>query len=449
MTRPWPTLGREERQLLVACARLQLDEAVRGRIEPLLAGSLDWDAIAAFAEVHSVGSLLHHQLRQLDAAARIPPSARQRLLRLFHRAGYQGQEYGRALREILGALAEAEVPVIVPKGIALAELIYGKVAPRPLIDLVLLVKPPDVEQIRARLARLGYAPAVPHVTRRFYRWRHAQLHLLKPDGFPIHLLVQWDLVNWPQVHGLDPGRVWAEARSARLSDRPTRILSPADLLVHLCLQPHKHGFVNVAAAPVADPLALVFEPWTNNRLIRFTDIHEVLRHYGDAVDSAHVIERARAAGVADLVQASLVAVARLYGPETTRRLLDGLPALPSSRVQRWLFAALGDAPGAPAAPSRYRAAIRAWALGPSGLPRPRFVRLLQLVGFVFPRREALRARLGLRSATAGSAAYALHVGRSLLSCAAGVVAELPWRLVRRGDRIGLAAAAPAGAGERR
>jgi putative nucleotidyltransferase-like protein len=446
VTRRWPPLGLAERQLLVACAQLEPDASARSRIERLLAGPLDWDAIVAHAELHSVGPLLHHQLRQLEGAVVVPAPARHRLLRLFHRAGYQQREYARALDEILGGLAEGDGPVIVPKGIVLSEVVYGRAVPRPLIDLVLLVKLADVTAMRARLARLGYAPAVPHVTRRFYRWRHAQLHLLRSDGFPIHLLLQWDLVNWPQVHGLDLGRVWADARPAHVAGRLTRVLAPADLLVHLCLQPHKHGFVNLAAAPVADPLALVFELWTNNRLIRFADIHEVLRHHADGLEPAGVIERARAAGIGELVRASLLMVGRLYGPERCQQLLDGLPALPPPRVQRWLLASLAKAPPVP---GRVAAPLRAVSLGSAGLPRPRFVRLLQLAGYVFPRLEALRARLGLRSAAAARAAYGFHVVRALLACATGLGGELPWRFARRAARPGLGTAPPVGAGDGR
>jgi hypothetical protein len=167
-----PGLGEAERRLILDCARVELETPVARRIAETLRGPLAWDAIVAHAELHGVAPLLHHHLgghlgRDLTGQgagpagpAAIPPWARQRLLRLSHRAAYRNLGFAEALAGVLDRLAEAGVPAVVLKGLSLVELVYGSPSLRPLIDLNLLVPRDRVETAAALLADRGYVPGV-------------------------------------------------------------------------------------------------------------------------------------------------------------------------------------------------------------------------------------------------------------------------------------------------
>ena len=61
-----------------------------------------------------------------------------------------------ALKPILAAFQQQGIPVILWKGVALAQTIYPDIALRPMCDLDLVVRPADVDRAIAALAALGY-----------------------------------------------------------------------------------------------------------------------------------------------------------------------------------------------------------------------------------------------------------------------------------------------------
>jgi hypothetical protein len=267
---------------------------------------------------------------------------------------------------------------------------------------------------------------MPPPLRSFDRWYSSQVHLVKRGPFAIHLLLQWDLLNRPTSHAMDLHRLWEDARPTRLSARAALVPSPVDLVLYLCLQAAKHGYLNVAAADVENPAALIFAEWTNNRLVRFTDIFETVRHYQDALDWALLTERARASGIEGAVYASLRWVTRLFGPAVDPGALECLRSPAPRRVQRWLFGVLTSAPARHDGVSIVKATVTALALRTRTFPRPRFLRILTLVEFVFPRRDELRLRYGRPAKEGMHLAYVAHVGRSLWQCAGGVLAHAYW-----------------------
>jgi len=60
MSRSLPQLGPDERQLILNCARMELDGPLLHRTEEILQKPLAWDAVLFFAELHSVAPLLHY-----------------------------------------------------------------------------------------------------------------------------------------------------------------------------------------------------------------------------------------------------------------------------------------------------------------------------------------------------------------------------------------------------
>jgi hypothetical protein len=237
---------------------------------------------------------------------------------------------------------------------------------------------------------------------------------VKPGDFPVHLLLQWDVVNWPRIHAIDVVRLVADARPARLAGREARVPSPEDLLLYLCLQADRHGHGNLASVGELDALELVFGEWWDNRLIRFTDVAEAIRRFRGAIDWRRVVDRALAGGVEGSAYASLYWVTALYGPPIAPGVLEALGRPRPRRLRRRLFAALAREPGA---------TFRRWWVRRSKRSQLRVVKLLDLLELVFPTRRELARHRRLRPGPAVGAAYLRHVAASLLPC---VLGSLPW-----------------------
>lgn len=425
-----PHLGPNEKKLISNCARLQLEGPLRRQTEELIHKPLAWDAILFHAELHSVAPLLYQNLKRLSSFAQVPPEVRRGLLRLFHRAGYQNRNFSQALHEILDVFAEASIPVIVPKGLSVIQLIYQNLSSRPLIDLVVLIPREKLKQAMRLLLKMEYRHWTRYPLRSLYQWLYSENYLLRSKDFDVHLLLQWDVVNWPKMHGLELRRLWAEAQPARLSGCDARILSPVDLVLYLCLQPNKHGFLNGPAVQVEDPAEFIFTEWTNNRLIRFTDIHETIRHYQATLNWEILIERAKASGFEGSVYTSLFWVTKLYGQAIPQWVLGRLRSPHPRFVRKWIFEALAQS-GDRSSAINIKAAFRAWWFKRQTSAQLRWVKRLNLLEFIFPLQEELELRYRLRWKKMGLAVYLLHSGKAVVRCAFGLLPLIYCLLTRR------------------
>lgn len=88
----------------------------------------------------------------------------------------QAERRSRELRTVVDAFSERGIPVILLKGIAYAGSLYPDVADRPMSDIDLLVRDPDVPAAERELARLGYwragGPLQETVTRHAITFKH-------------------------------------------------------------------------------------------------------------------------------------------------------------------------------------------------------------------------------------------------------------------------------------
>ena len=415
-----PELGPDERDLILNCARLKLDGPLLDQTEEILRRPLAWNAILPMSELHSVAPLLHRHLKRFYDSDLIPAEARRTLFKISHRVSYRNRQFSRAFQELHQVFAEAGIPILVLKGLSLVELIYGNLSLRPLIDLNLLIPREQLETAKNVLSRMGYTVPTRYAAQRLSRWLTSALHLVKPGDFKIQLLLQWDLIDRPRVHAIDLRSFWDEAKPALISERDALIPSPVDLVLYLCLQPGKQGYLNSCAVHLEDPAGFVFTEWTDNRLIRYTDIHEAIRHYQGTIRWETLVERAKAGGIEESVYASLHWVTRLFGPTVEPWVLQALRPPSPRRLRRWLFEVLAQEEADRTSGMAVKAVFRAWWLRRRKASQLRLVRLLDLFEFIFPRPDEIRLHYRLHSRKVASVYYAFHISKSLFLCTLGV-----------------------------
>ena len=130
-------------------------------------------------------------------------------------------------------VASLPVPVVLLKGIALAELVYDSPAERPMGDVDLLV-PPDrwQEACAAAPGEELVPPGRPLTARHDYcrSFRHR-------SGLVV------EIHRWLTPRPLWPGDPTALLARARRRQDGAYLLAPEDLLLSLCVHAAKHGFV--------------------------------------------------------------------------------------------------------------------------------------------------------------------------------------------------------------
>jgi Uncharacterised nucleotidyltransferase len=430
-----PLIGADERRLLVTCARLELESEHEERVHELVRGPLDWVSVLFYARLHSVAPLLHHHLKRLAVPEAIPTDARRRLLALYQRAAYQNRVFSAENAAIAEALERRGVPIIVLKGLPLVELVYGSLAMRPLIDLDLLVQSAAARDADAVLRRCGYARRPIPALRGLYRRCCPRWWYVKNGNIRLAVSLQTAFVNWPRLHGFAAEQVWADARPWPQARGRPLLLSAVDLVLFLCQQADNQGYFNRVARERIEPDELLFAEWSNNRLIRFTDIREVVRREGKAIDWDLLTERARETGIDDAVHTSLSITEALLGPTVPVGVLESLRPAAGSRLRSALLRA-ARAHGREGTHGRTsRSAPQGIAWSRLGARRQlELLRAVSLAELVFPPPSELR-RFHRRSSRARFAAdYVAHSARALIASLAGFAESFLLglgRLVRR------------------
>jgi hypothetical protein len=220
-------------QLLLACCR-----AHESRSPTALPAASDdeWRQLPLRAARLGVVGVVRGALRRLADRGQVPPPAiMRRLEAVYHYQAVRNALLAARLEAILAAFSSHAIPVMMLKGVTLAELVYGDIAMRPMRDLDLLVRPVDVEAGDRVLRTLGYTADESYRSEAWYRRNHHHLAPYRaPDG--LALVELHHLVFAPTASVTVPeDHLWARARPAELSVGPALVLAPEDLLLYLCV----------------------------------------------------------------------------------------------------------------------------------------------------------------------------------------------------------------------
>jgi hypothetical protein len=350
-------------------ATLRLLRLLRGLDDPADAPASAWTAaewrdLISAAVRHGVAPFLAHRLAQTAPAGALPPDVARNLQDLRRRAAAGNLLLQREASGLLRRFAEHGIPVILLKGLHLAELVYGDLTLRPMADIDLLVRRGDFARVETLLADLGYqGPARDDERRRQYLERHFHVPYRGPAGSVVE--IHWHLVPPFSPIALDIDAVWSRAERRMLAGVDVFLLSPLDLLVYLCL----HA---TAEHQLGMGLRLVL------------DIDQAVRRYSGEVDWEQVVEVAAAWRAERFVFCGLWLAQTLFGADVPDAALDRLRTSPSlDRLTADLRAYLLTMEPVPAAPpvEMLQAALaaegwrrRTFALLQSVFPAPRALR---------------------------------------------------------------------------
>jgi len=231
----------------------------------------DWASLLRCALDQGVAGVL---LEGIDddlapASAWEPVMQRIAIDRLWHR------RVEAALHEVLGALAEAGLCVVMLKGVVLSERLYPDPRVRPTTDIDLLAAPGDVPRVRQVLEEIGYR--VPGDELR------ADAPLRADDS--LHVVLSRADAGTIELHTRASSGIGTEIPSQELMARAigyrtalgdtVRILSPEDEFLYLAVHAARHRFL---------------------RLIWLYDLKRFLKHHPE-LDGATIWARARCLGI--------------------------------------------------------------------------------------------------------------------------------------------------------
>ena len=284
-------------ELLLAALRGDAGEldGIRGLSE------LEWDSLVHESVRQGVAPLLYVRLRAGALTTAVSVRASQMLHRLAIKSTLKSLTLQSELGAALRALRAEGIEVIVLKGAHLAGLVYADGAARPMRDVDLLVRRGDLRRAEATLCGLGYARYPGKDWDDSFR-QHLP-PLIRPGGVPIE--IHWTIVNPKEPIEIDLNGLWERAQPGGIADVDVKVLSPEDLLLHLCVHAALHHQLELGLRAC----------W---------DILEVTRHFGARVDWEQVRRRAREWGVEKYVYLTLRLATELVGAVVPSWVLTAL-----------------------------------------------------------------------------------------------------------------------------
>lgn len=277
-----------------------------------------WQAIIRDADRHGVAPILYRWLNDSGRALTLPSSALDALKARVFRLAARNLVLAQEAASILRAFESKQLICAPVRGMALAELLYGEVASRPMGDLDFLVRKEDLQVVAVTLRTLGFR----EMDRRpgFARTYSYTLKFVKERHGWVIAEPHWTLAYPPFTDRIDMDAVWERCGRGRVLGMETWLLSREDLVLHLCLHLIHRG----ESAP----------------LLWFYELDRLIRQADGMLDWSLIVHTAKGAGQALFLSEVLCGVRSLLETPIPEKVFSQVGGLAENRVVRLLA---GDA----------------------------------------------------------------------------------------------------------
>ena len=289
--------------------------------------SPSWERVWQLADSGRIAPLVYHVTRETSM---LPQWLRARCQVAYMETGILNALRLRELASLVGELDGDGIPVILLKGVALAENVYGNVGLRPMVDTDILVQRRNVVAALAVLQRCGYRQVGMEITPGATLAYENEILLRKEGNSVGQIELHWSLFDSPYYQRrLPETTIWGTAELIALENRTAYQLSPEWTLLHLCghLAFHHQG----------------------TGLLWWNDVAELLYRFANRIQWPEVMAQAQAAHLTLALKLVLLTAADIWLAPVPRDVIEHLrslePAVDEISVGQELMAA-GRSPGA-------------------------------------------------------------------------------------------------------
>jgi hypothetical protein len=232
--------ARREHELLLCCARTNLEPEKVERLKVLSATTIDFDYLFLLARRHSVVPLLFKQLNQY-ARDLVPSDFLAKLKKHYRENIARNTVLTSELCALLELLQRAGIEAVPYKGPLLALFAYGDLTLRRYVDLDIMVRKEDVLKARDVLVQYGYKPAKDLNTKQLELLLRNQHNLqFKRDNDRIIVELHWEVASHLFASSVQADDIWKSLVSMPLGRLEVKTFSADDLLFSLCVHGSRH-----------------------------------------------------------------------------------------------------------------------------------------------------------------------------------------------------------------
>ncbi len=268
-----------ENRLLLYCAQTEIPVVIRNKVEDLIKlPPLNWEEVLASASWYGITPLLYKNLNDICEGRFAPCEIMDKLRADYHGNLARNMYIYEELKRLLDAFHENGVDVIILKGAALAKIVYDDIGLRPMGDIDLMVKKEDLPYAEKIMLELGYI-FKGNESPEWYRLNHKEICYVHSDkNIPVEIHWHISRKSHPtRINVYDTGiikRWWEDAKSIEFLGSKVHILSPEDLIIHLCLHFLKHRFIMTRNGGFS----------SRGAFIQMCDVFQTLKYYKDEID---------------------------------------------------------------------------------------------------------------------------------------------------------------------
>jgi len=231
-----------EMQLVLACARAQLNTAAAGEIVYAAGQPLDWFKAAHLASCHRLSPVLICQVQQ-HATARVPETIRLCLIERFRAHTIRNFALTRELLEILSLLEKSGIRTLAFKGPVLTQQLYCHLSLREFLDLDILVAPTQASTVIALLSAKGFEPQFILTRQQFARFQGMRCHMaLYHAAKRVLVEVHWALISPGYTFSPAAQTAWESIQTVSIAGRSIKTFSHETQLLFACLHQAKHNW---------------------------------------------------------------------------------------------------------------------------------------------------------------------------------------------------------------
>jgi len=220
--------------LLLACLRQKCDPAlISGQMK--LMNDSDWAFFSQSITQQGITSLIYHRLKKNSLTDLLPPELCSSLHHCYLLNTAIVVRLTNAYFQIQKAFANARIEVIALKGVHLANSVYQQPGERQMCDLDILVPRKDLYRASRILIEIGFTTEKELTESELTDDMEKHLPLFRSPDRSLFIELHWNIVNKENNLVVDMEILWEKSTTLLVNDLTMNVLSPADLLLHLCI----------------------------------------------------------------------------------------------------------------------------------------------------------------------------------------------------------------------
>lgn len=236
---------RAEDELLLCCARTEVDSETRDKILSLTSNALDWEYLVQMAMRHRLMPLLYYNLNSVGAE-KVPGDVLGRLREESHDTLRNNLLFIRELVEILNLFKLNGMNAITYKGPILASLAYDNIGFRQFGDVDVLIDKRDALKAKELLLSNGYELTPPiKVSHDYYMKLDSEYRFINKKT-KAKIEINWNFEGTFFSFPDDPGFLFNDFKEIRINGLEFKTFSSVNQLIMLCIHSAKHDWTRLS-----------------------------------------------------------------------------------------------------------------------------------------------------------------------------------------------------------